>query len=114
MSSHRCQSVEIASVGIVGHAIFPNQTDVLGSLVYGLVLSLVEFLLHEAKIHRFFYDAGIVEQTQGLPVDWRSEWLLGADEVRQYGRGRGRKRKKKARFRDVMVMVSSRGDEKKN
>ena len=42
------QIVEVTPVSIVGHAIFPNETDIVGSIVYRFVLPLVDLLLNQA------------------------------------------------------------------
>jgi hypothetical protein len=74
--SHLCQVVKITPVGIVGHAIFPNEADVVSGIVYSFILPLVELLLDKAEIHGLFDHLGIVEKAQGLPVDWLPKRLL--------------------------------------
>jgi hypothetical protein len=56
-----CQVVKVAPVGIVCHAIFPNETDVVGSIVYGFVLPLVDLFFDEAEIHGSFDHLWIIE-----------------------------------------------------
>jgi len=43
--------------------------------VYGFVFVLVEFLFDEAEVHWFFDDLGVVEEAEGFPVYWLSEWF---------------------------------------
>jgi len=43
--------------------------------VYGFVFVLVEFLFDEAEVHGFFDDLGVVEEAEGFPVYWLSEWF---------------------------------------
>ena len=43
--------------------------------MYGFVFVLVEFLFDEAEVHGFFDDLGVVEETEGFPVYWLSEWF---------------------------------------
>ena len=75
MKSYLCQVVKVTPISIVGHAILPNETDIVGSIMYGFVLPLIDLLFDEAEVHGFFYDLGIVEEAEGLPVDGLSEWF---------------------------------------
>ena len=61
--THICQIVKITSIGIVGLAIPPNETNILGAFMYRFVFAFGDFLFDKTKIHWLFDDLGIVEET---------------------------------------------------
>ena len=81
--SHLRQVVKVIPICIVGHAILPNEVDVISSIVYGFVFPLIHFLLYKTKIHGLFDDLGVVKESEGLPIDrfserfWYEQWRGG-------------------------------------
>lgn len=68
------QIVKFRPGGIVGHAIRPYETHVLGGIEYRFVSILVDVATDETEVHGLTYDLGVVEEAEGLPIDGISEW----------------------------------------
>jgi len=63
------QQPKITSIGIVGHAIAPNESNVVGTLGGGIVGFALQFALDGSQIHHVLDNFGVVVQTEASPID---------------------------------------------
>ena len=67
------EEIKLAAIGIVRHAIVPDQTNIVGHFVESLVLLGIKFLSNQAEIHGFLDDLGIINETESFVIDLFTE-----------------------------------------